>query len=109
MLNIAPDFFWWLVPVITGLVLSIALTVWTSRTDVGQWARRTGLFLTPEETDPPRELRRLAATEAEPPAPADPTGLIRVPPTRPSAIMEQSLSHWAPPGGMAPDRHGVAH
>jgi membrane glycosyltransferase len=109
VLNIAPDFFWWLVPVITGLVLSVALTVWTSRTDVGQWARRTGLFLTPEETDPPRELRRLAATEAEPPAPADPTGLIRVPPTRPSAIMEQSLSHWAPPGGMAPDRHGVAH
>ena len=109
VLNIAPDFFWWLVPVITGLVLSVALTVWTSRTDVGQWARRAGLFLTPEETDPPRELRRLAAAEADPPAPADPAGLIRVPPTRPSAIMEQSLSHWAPPGGMAPDRHGVVH
>ena len=64
-----------------------------------QWRRGTVI----------RELRRLAATEAEPPAPADPAGLIRVPPTRPSAIMEQSLSHWAPPGGMAPDRHGVVH
>ena len=95
--------------VITGLVLSVALTVWTSRTDVGQWARRAGLFLTPEETDPPRELRRLAAAEADPPAPADPAGLVRVPPTRPSAIMEQSLSTWAPPGGIVPDRHGVAH
>ncbi|WP_084165049.1 glucans biosynthesis glucosyltransferase MdoH [Skermanella stibiiresistens] len=96
VLNVAPDFFWWLVPVITGLVVSVWLTVWTSRTDFGLAARRAGLFLTPEEVDPPPELRRLATAEAEPTPAVDPSSLTRVPPTRPSAIIEQSLTNWSP-------------
>jgi membrane glycosyltransferase len=39
------------------------LTAWTSRADVGQRARRWGLFLIPEETEPPPEL--VMATAAE--------------------------------------------
>jgi membrane glycosyltransferase len=50
--------FWWLSPVLLGWVLSIPLSVWTSKTGVGQWARARGLFLTPEEVRPPRILLR---------------------------------------------------
>jgi len=55
----APHFFWWLTPVLAGLVCGIPLTVWTSRSRAGQRARRWGLFLVPEETEPPPELRAL--------------------------------------------------
>jgi membrane glycosyltransferase len=47
---LAPGFFWWLTPVLTGLVLSMPLSVYTSRKTMGQRARRWGLFLIPEET-----------------------------------------------------------
>jgi len=48
--------FWWFTPVFTGMVFSIPLSVWTSRRSLGARARKLGLFLTPEETKPPREL-----------------------------------------------------
>jgi membrane glycosyltransferase len=47
---LAPGFFWWLTPVLAGLVLSIPLSVYASRTTMGQLTRRWGLFLIPEET-----------------------------------------------------------
>ncbi|GAC1700460.1 MAG: hypothetical protein PVS2B3_12900 [Steroidobacteraceae bacterium] len=56
MLRFAPQFFWWLTPVLAGLLCGVWLTAWTSRTDAGLFARRLGLLLIPEETDPPREL-----------------------------------------------------
>jgi len=59
MLRVAPRFFWWLTPVLIGLICGVGLTAWTSRTSAGRIARRWGLFLTPEETAPPRELRAL--------------------------------------------------
>jgi hypothetical protein len=43
-------------PVLAGMVLSVPLTMWTSRASAGRWLRRAGLLLTPEETDPPPEL-----------------------------------------------------
>jgi len=43
-------------PVLAGMVLSVPLTMWTSRASAGRWLRRAGLLLTPEETDPPAEL-----------------------------------------------------
>jgi membrane glycosyltransferase len=54
-----PEAFWWLMPVAGALVLSIPLSVLASRTRVGTRARRWGLFLTPEETAPPTEIREL--------------------------------------------------
>jgi membrane glycosyltransferase len=63
MLRFAPQFFWWLTPVLAGLLCGVWLTTWTSRTDAGMLARRWGLLLIPEETDPPREL--LMATSPE--------------------------------------------
>ena len=61
MLRLAPQFFWWLTPVLAGLLFGIPLTMWTSRVSAGRLFRRHGLLLTPEETAPPPELLLLAA------------------------------------------------
>jgi membrane glycosyltransferase len=50
---------WWFAPGLAGFVLAIQLSVWTSRVKPGEWTRRHGLFLIPEETQPPRVLIRL--------------------------------------------------
>jgi membrane glycosyltransferase len=56
--------FWWFAPVLAGMVLSIPLSVLTSRAGLGEQARRLGLFVTPEETGPPPELAGLRARMA---------------------------------------------
>jgi membrane glycosyltransferase len=53
--------FWWFTPVLAGLVLSIPLSVFTSRRSLGARARKMDLFLTPEETAPRLELVTLRA------------------------------------------------
>lgn len=58
---LAPDVFWWTVPVIAGLVLSIPLTLVSSSSRVGLGLRRAGLLLTEEEGNPPPVLARLDA------------------------------------------------
>jgi membrane glycosyltransferase len=45
--------------VFAGLVCGISLTTLTSRSSAGLLARRWGLFLVPEETEPPPELLKL--------------------------------------------------
>jgi membrane glycosyltransferase len=60
MLRLAPQFFWWLTPVLAGLLFGIPLAMWTSRTSAGSLFRRHGLLLTPEETAPPPELVALS-------------------------------------------------
>ena len=57
MLRLAPQFFWWLSPVLLGLLCSVWLTAWTSRSSAGRLFRRWGLLLTPEESAPGPELR----------------------------------------------------
>ena len=51
-----PGLFWWFTPVLAGLVLSVPVSVLTSRRTLGAHAKSLGLFLTPEETAPPMEL-----------------------------------------------------
>ena len=53
---INPSFFWWLTPILIALICSIPLTMYTSRADAGRRFRQSGLFLIPEEIDPPPEL-----------------------------------------------------
>ena len=60
-----PAFFWWLSPVLAGLVLSIPVSIMLSKGALGSHARRIGIFLTPEETQPPHELARLTQNLAE--------------------------------------------
>jgi len=61
MWQLGPSLFWWFTPVLAGMVLSIPLSVLTSRRSVGARARRLGIFLTPEEIAPPSELVALRA------------------------------------------------
>jgi membrane glycosyltransferase len=59
LVALAPQLLWWMLPVPVGMVLSIPLAVFSSRTDLGRWMRGRGLLLTPEETAPEPVLRRL--------------------------------------------------
>ena len=56
ILAMAPRYIWWMMPILSGLILSVPLTMFTSRASVGRWMRRRGLLLTPEETNTPAEL-----------------------------------------------------
>ncbi|AWN53905.1 glucans biosynthesis glucosyltransferase MdoH [Methylobacterium sp. 17Sr1-1] len=58
----------WMAPLVLALLASPALSVLTSRADLGQAARRRGLFLTVDDTAQAPELRDLAAARAAPPA-----------------------------------------
>jgi membrane glycosyltransferase len=55
-----PNYFWWLTPIVTALVLSVPLSVLASRVRFGDRLRRIGLLRVPEETAPPAELVELA-------------------------------------------------
>jgi membrane glycosyltransferase len=59
MWQFEPALFWWFTPVLAGMVLSIPLSVLTSRRRLGARARSAGLFLTPEEIKLPDELLSL--------------------------------------------------
>lgn len=61
-----PEAFWWFTPVLAGMVLSIPLSVITSRASVGQALRHAGFLLTPQESAPPIELTRLDEMLATP-------------------------------------------
>ncbi len=76
MYLVSPGFFLWLSPIVTGLILSVPLSVWTSRVSLGQASRRAGLFLTPSDVEPAPELRQLEANLARP-EPYDPFHLPR--------------------------------
>jgi membrane glycosyltransferase len=54
-----PAFFWWFTPVLAGLLLAIPVSMATSRVWPGETSRALGLFLTPEESSPPRVLQLL--------------------------------------------------
>ena len=52
-----PSFLWWLAPIVVSLMLSIPVSVISSRTNLGLKARDEKLFLIPEEYDTPKELQ----------------------------------------------------
>jgi len=53
------SFFWWNTPIIIPLLLSVPLSVFSSRTGAGRALRKMGLFLTAEEVEIPAELTDL--------------------------------------------------
>jgi membrane glycosyltransferase len=70
-------------PIVVALMLSVPVSVLTSRVRLGDAARRLGLFLIPEETAPPAELcdvqvlqRRAEERRAELP-PRERDGFVR--------------------------------
>ncbi|MCM5703586.1 glucans biosynthesis glucosyltransferase MdoH [Larsenimonas salina] len=52
-----PRFLWWLAPIVGALILSIPVSVISSKVGLGIKSRRKRLFLIPEEAKPARELR----------------------------------------------------
>jgi membrane glycosyltransferase len=83
MLYLAPQFFWWLTPVLVGLYAGIPLAVWTSRISAGRFFRRLGLLLTPEETAPPPELVTLSRAGEDVVLLGPTPGPVTPPPLRP--------------------------
>ena len=53
-----PSYLWWLLPVVGALILSVPLSVYSSRASFGRSLRKARFFLTPEESHPPREIRQ---------------------------------------------------
>lgn len=54
-----PSFLWWLLPIVGALMLSIPLSVYTSRVTLGRRLRDKHLFVIPEELNPPPEIRSM--------------------------------------------------
>ncbi|MEK0083635.1 glucans biosynthesis glucosyltransferase MdoH [Benzoatithermus flavus] len=69
---LTPTLFYWLIPVLAGLVLAIPLALWSSSERWGERLRALGLLRIVEETEPPPVMRRLEELLAHPePVPAD--------------------------------------
>ncbi len=90
-----PDFFLWLIPVLAGLLLAIPLSMLSSSTRLGIVTRYLGLFMIPEETQPPRviqllheNLEKFAADEHNP---QDEQGIVADPGV--SALHQALLPH----------------
>jgi membrane glycosyltransferase len=66
-----PSYLWWLAPVVGALILSIPLSVFTSRIGVGRKLRRRKYFLIPEESHPPPVIRATRRFWHHAPPPAD--------------------------------------
>ena len=49
---LVPSFFWWLLPVLLGLVFAAPISIFLAKASYGRRARELGLFLTPDETEP---------------------------------------------------------
>jgi membrane glycosyltransferase len=56
--SVSLPLFWWMSPVIIGLLLAIPLTMVTSSSVLGRAARTAGILVTPEEQAPPSIIKR---------------------------------------------------
>ncbi|MNQ88548.1 Glucans biosynthesis glucosyltransferase H [compost metagenome] len=56
VISLNPSFLWWLVPIVGSLMLSIPVSVISSRVNLGLRAKDESLFLIPEEYNTPHEL-----------------------------------------------------
>jgi membrane glycosyltransferase len=78
-----PQYFWWFVPVLSGVVLSIPLSMVSSSVRLGHIARDMGLFVTPEERQRPEVLVEFDKAMAVIPSnPIDVTDALREPHTQ---------------------------
>jgi len=93
ILVLAPDFIWWMSPVILGMLLSVPFTVLTSRSDIGRALRARGWLLTPEETRQPFELEAAAAARAQGPAAPVDIEPLAVPPRSPLAMLAEAPTY----------------
>ena len=86
-----PSFVWWLLPVAGALIISIPLSVYTSRVSAGRSLRASGLFLIPEEYEIPREISRMQQVVED----------GSVPPSFADAIVDPMVNAMACASGVA--------
>ncbi len=91
-----PGLFWWLSPLLAGLVLAMPLAMALDSRPLGQAFRRAGLLLSAAETEPPRVLAEVRAAAPAPP-PADPFGQVVADPVL-NAAHVALLAAAEPPG-----------
>jgi membrane glycosyltransferase len=111
-----PSYLWWLLPVVGALILSIPLSVFTSRVGLGRKLRRRKYFLIPEESHPPPVMRATRRYWHHAPQPADVAAAIVDPITnalmcaqgagrtgtdRVRALMTTAIAERALHGGLA--------
>ncbi len=95
----APVFFWWLAPILAGLLLAAPLVRWTSSLPLGLAMRRAGLMLSPSEVEPPAVLQALARREVSPVAgAANDLSLLPLPPELPRRMPVQPFRRRAHAG-----------
>lgn len=93
----APIFFWWLMPILTGLVLAAPIVRYSSSLTLGEDCRKHSIFISPDETneDPVlTDLKRLL--EMEYPALEAPAGIPALPPDDWSEMPEQDMEEYPP-------------
>jgi membrane glycosyltransferase len=93
----APVFFWWLMPILTGLVLAAPIVRYSSSLSLGAACRAHRIFVSPDETneDPVlTDLRRLLNIEH--PKLTTPAGVPALPPDNWSDMPEQDLEEYPP-------------
>lgn len=93
----APIFFWWLMPILTGLVLAAPIVRYSSSLELGERCRKHSIFVSPDETneDPVlTDLKRLLATEY--PKLDTPAGIPLLPPDDWSEMPEQNMEDYPP-------------
>ncbi len=103
-----PEFLWWLLPVAGSLVIAIPLSVWSSRVSLGRLSRAARLFLIPEESIPPRELRWLRAALRRTPALPDFRAAIVDPVVNALAILVERRRRRPAPAQRAQRQAAVA-
>jgi membrane glycosyltransferase len=85
-----PSYLWWLLPVVGALILSIPLSVLTSRIGIGRKLRRRKYFLIPEESHPPPVMRATRRHWHHAPHPAD-VGTAVVDPVTNALVCAQAV------------------
>jgi membrane glycosyltransferase len=92
--------FWWMSPIFCGLSLAVPFTVLSSRLEVGLWARKLGLFLTPDEVEPEHELQAIRSATAAPASlPVRPATVDAERPALPAPVptpMQPQRLDWEP-------------
>ncbi|TAN14151.1 MAG: glucans biosynthesis glucosyltransferase MdoH [Burkholderiaceae bacterium] len=103
-----PGYLWWLAPIVASLIISIPISVYSSRTSFGRAAQRSGLLMIPEESEPPAELVATAGYAATAPVPPGFESAVRDPAVNALMCAHGRLRLIRPQAALAQERARVS-